>query len=96
MKKILSALMLVCTFVASPTLAVERTINFAVPGMFCASCPFIVEAAMGEVKGVISVTADTETRTALVVYDDEITSTENIAAASESAGYEAKLVKSGS
>lgn len=96
MKKILCAFMIVCTLIASPTLAVERTINFSVSGMFCASCPFIVEAAMGEVKGVISVTANSETRTALVVYDDEITSTENIAAASASAGYEAKLVKSGS
>ena len=76
---------------ASPLFAAEQTVEFTVPGMFCASCPFIVESAMGEIEGVISVTADSETRTAVVVFDDEITTTQDIADASAFAGYEAIL-----
>jgi len=93
MKTILRAFALVGALVASPLMAAEQTVTFSVPGMYCASCPFIVEAAMGEVEGVISVTADSETRTALVVFDDEIASTEDIADASAFAGYEAALVE---
>lgn len=77
---------------AAPVFADEQTVTFSVPGMYCASCPFIVEAAMGGIDGVISVTADTDTRTALVVFDDAIASTADIAFASTSAGYEAELV----
>jgi len=81
---------------AAPVFAAEQTVTFTVPGMYCASCPFIVEAAMGGVEGVRSVTADSDTRTALVVFDDEITSFEAIEAASVAAGYEAAFLGSGS
>ncbi len=78
------AFALIGLLVAAPLFAAEQTVKFAVPGMYCASCPFIVESAMGSVDGVLSVTADSDTRTALVVFDD-------IAAASASAGYEATV-----
>ena len=81
---------------AAPALAAEQTVTFSVPGMYCASCPFIVEAAMGGVDGVVSVTADADTRTALVVFDDAITSVEDIEFASASAGYEAELASTDS
>ena len=93
MKTKLRALALLGTLLASPLMAAEQTVTFSVPGMYCASCPFIVEAAMGDVDGVISVTADSENRTALVVYDDEITTFEEIADASAFSGYEAFLVE---
>ncbi len=76
---------------AVPVFADEQTVTFSVPGMYCASCPYIVEAAMGGVEGVRSVTADSDTRTALVVFDDAIASVEGIAFASAAAGYEAEL-----
>jgi len=93
MKLKLSALALVGLFSASPLFAAEQTVQFSVPGMTCASCPFIVEAAMGEVDGVISVVADSETRTALVVFDDELTTYEAIADASSWSGYDAFLIE---
>ncbi|HHL21680.1 MAG TPA: mercuric transport protein periplasmic component [Aliiroseovarius sp.] len=80
---------------ATPAFAVERTVKFDVPGMYCASCPFIVQSAMGSVEGVLSVEADAETRTALVVYDDEITTLEAIEEASASAGYDAFPIEDG-
>lgn len=92
MKPHTSVLALIGFVAASPVFAVEQTVTFSVPGMNCASCPFIVESAMRGVEGVMQVTADSDTRTALVVFDDAITSAEDIAFASASAGYEAELV----
>lgn len=79
-----------------PAIAAERSVTFSVPGMTCASCPFIVEAAMGGVEGVVNVTADSNSLTALVVYDDAIATVDEIALASGSAGYEAKLLEADS
>ena len=56
----------------SPSVAEERSVNLSVPGMFCASCPFVVQAAIGEVDGVLSVTTDVDERTALVLYEDAV------------------------
>lgn len=81
---------------SSPVFAAEQTAKFSVPGMFCASCPFIVEAAMGKVEGVKSVMADAETRIALVVFDDAIATIEQIELASTNVGYEATLLDTGS
>jgi len=92
MKLHTSVLALIGFMAAAPAFAVEQTVTFSVPGMTCASCPFIVEAAMGDVEGVITATADFDTRTALVVFDDAITNAETIAEASTSAGYEAQLL----
>jgi mercuric ion transport protein len=58
--------------------------------------PFIVESAMSGVEGVLTVSADVDTRTALVIFDDAITNAEDIAFASTSAGYEAALLPNGS
>lgn len=74
---------------ASPVFAAEQTVTFSVPGMTCASCPYIVESAMSSVEGVLQVTADSDTRTALVVFDDEIAAIVDIELASKNAGYEA-------
>ncbi len=87
-----SVLALIGLIAAAPVFAAEQTVTFSVPGMTCASCPFIVESAMSGVDGVITVTADANTRTALVIFDDAITNAEDIAFASTSAGYQAELV----
>jgi len=87
----ISTLALVASLMAHPLLAAEQTVTFDVPGMYCASCPFIVQSAMGEVDGVISVVADSATRTATVVYEDTKTTTDDIAEASTFAGYEATV-----
>lgn len=76
-----------------PAVAGERTIEFAVPGMYCASCPYIVEAAIGDVEGVLSVQADASQRTATVVYDDDVASVAAIQQASEAAGYKATPIE---
>lgn len=92
MKLCTSVLALIGFMVAAPVFAAEQTVTFSVPGMTCASCPYIVESAMSGVDGVVTVTADANTRTALVIFDDTITNAEDIAFASTSAGYEAVLL----
>jgi len=89
-------LALIGLMAAAPVFAAEQTVKFSVPGMYCASCPFIVESAMGGVDGVKSVTADSKTRTALVVFDDAIATVAAIESASANAGYQAVPVASGS
>jgi mercuric ion binding protein len=92
MKLHTTALALIGFLAAAPVFAAEQTATFSVPGMTCASCPYIVESAMNGVDGVMQVTADASTRTALVVFDDAIASAEDIAFASAAAGYEAELM----
>ena len=87
---------LVTAIIGVPALAEQRTVNFSVPGMFCASCPYVVQAVMGDVEGVLSVTADAGQRTALVVFDDAVTGVEAIGAASTNAGYEAIVIEADS
>jgi mercuric ion binding protein len=89
MKLHTSVLALIGFMAAAPVFAAEQTVTFSVPGMTCASCPFIVESAMSGVDGVVTVIADAGTRTALVIFDDAIASAKEIALASTSAGYEA-------
>lgn len=79
---------------ASSSFAGERSVNLSVPGMFCASCPFVVEAAIGEVDGVLSVATDVEERTAHVLFDDSVATVEAITTASTNAGYEATVIAS--
>ncbi|WP_299635792.1 cation transporter [uncultured Ruegeria sp.] len=85
-------LTLVGLLTAAPVLAAEQTVTFSVSGMNCPSCPFIVESAMGSVEGVTQVTANSDTLTAEVVFDDTVASVEDIEFASAAAGYEAQLV----
>ena len=92
MKLNTSVLALIGFMAAGPVFAGEQTVTFSVPGMTCASCPFIVESAMIGVEGVVTVSADANTRTALVIFDDAITNADDIAFASTSAGYEAELL----
>jgi mercuric ion binding protein len=77
---------------ATSVFAAERSVNLSVPGMFCVSCPFIVQAAIEEVDGVKSVKANSETREALVVFDDDVTTLEEIQLASLNAGYETTVI----
>lgn len=66
----------------------ERTVTLLVPGMYCASCPYAVQAALKEVPGVRSVTTSLESKTAVVVYDDAQATIDDLTFATLSYGYE--------
>lgn len=90
MKSIVSATLL--ALFALPAFAAEQAITLSVPGMYCASCPYVVQAAIGKVGGVIAVTADVESRTADVVFDDTVATVDAIISATSNAGYPASVI----
>ena len=92
MKK-LSALVLATTVIASPLWAAIQTVNLSVPVMYCASCPFIVQGAIQELPGIQSIETDLDSRTAVVVFDDELTSIDDITFATANVGYESSVIE---
>lgn len=92
----LLALTLACGLPALPALAETRQVDLSVPGMFCASCPYIIRSAIGAVDGVDSVTADAEARTVTVIFDDAVVQLSEILDATGNAGYPATLLPEGS
>ncbi len=71
--------------------AAERTVILAVQNMTCVACPYIVQKSMSAVAGVEKVDVSFENKTATVTFDDAKTTVDAIAAASENAGYPARL-----
>jgi len=69
----------------------EKKVTFDIEKMTCAMCPITVRKAMEKVDGVASVKTDFDTRTAIVVFDPAKVNVEDIAKASENAGYPAIL-----
>ncbi|MEP0315939.1 mercury resistance system periplasmic binding protein MerP [Hyphomonas sp.] len=94
MKKTVAALTLGLALLASASaFAAEKTVKLAVPGMYCASCPFIVKTSISAVDGVLAVETTLEDRTAVVTFDDAVTSLDAITQATANAGYESSLVE---
>ncbi|MBO6950062.1 MAG: cation transporter [Rhodospirillales bacterium] len=71
--------------------AAAQTATFSIENMTCALCPVTVKKAMEGVPGVKSVTVDFDTKTAIVVFDPSITTSDAIAAASTNVGYPASV-----
>ena len=71
----------------------EQTIKLSVPGMNCASCPYMIETIISRVDGVIDVDAALEDRSATVKFEDSLTSVEVIKEATASIGYKSELFK---
>lgn len=95
MKQLFSAAAIVFAAAATPALAAERTVTFAVDNMYCAACPHIVKSSMAAVPGVSNVTVSFAAKTATVTFDDAKATTDTIAAASMNAGYPAHAKQQG-
>ncbi|MCZ6721001.1 MAG: cation transporter [Proteobacteria bacterium] len=73
--------------------AAEQSVTLSIENMTCAVCPITVTKAIEGVEGVKRVSVNFETKSASIVYDDAITSWEEVAAASTNAGYPAGKVE---
>jgi mercuric ion binding protein len=71
--------------------SIEETVTFDVDKMTCATCPIVVRKAMLRVDGVIEVSVDLESKTAEVTYDAEVTTPDDIGAASTEVGFPASI-----
>ena len=61
-------------------IAKEKQIDLLIDGMMCAkNCPSKINESLLNVNGVKSCNVDFNTKTAIIVYDDEVTDQDNIA-----------------
>lgn len=87
------------TLIASLILAVnfaaaadgDQTATFDVEKMTCATCPIAVRKAMQRVNGVKEVNVDLDSKTAIVTYDDNVTTAAEIGNASTEVGFPASV-----
>ena len=73
----------------------QQTQTFAIENMTCALCPVTVKKAMSNVSGVKSVEVNFDAKTATVEFDPAVTTIDEIASSSTSAGYPATLSSGG-
>lgn len=94
MKQILTLAVLAATVMfTSPSVAAEQTIKLSVPGMNCASCPYMVKQAISMVDGIKSVEATMDDRSATVIFDDALTTVSEIQAATSAIGYDSTVIQ---
>jgi len=79
--------------VPSAQAAESRTITLDVPGMTCGSCPITVKYSLKKVPGVISASADYDSKSATVTFDPDKTSVEALTSATANAGYPSTVRK---
>ena len=97
MKKSLTIALFAATMlVPSVSMAAEQTVKLSVPGMTCASCPYMVKDAVSMVDGVKTVEATMTDRSATVTFDNAVTSVKEIQQATAQIGYPSTLFKKGS
>jgi mercuric ion binding protein len=74
-------------------IAAEQTVRLSVPGMTCASCPYIVKQAIASVDGIRSVTATMDDLSTTVTFEDTLTSVAAIRQATADIGYPSSLIE---
>ncbi len=88
--RIFAALM-VLIFFSAQAWAEEKTVTLEVENMTCALCPYTVKTALMKVDGVFSAKVSYENHNAVVVFDDEKTSIEDLTKATAEYGYPSHL-----
>ena len=94
MKHLVTTALFATALLASGTsLAAEKTVKLSVPGMTCASCPYMVKQAVSMIDGVKSVSATMKDRSATVTFDDAVTTLDEIQRATADIGYPSSLIE---
>ena len=94
MKHLLSGAILgVAVLISSASFAAEKVVKLSVPGMNCASCPYMVKQAISAVDGIKTVEATMEDRSATVTFDDAITNVSEIQQATADIGYPSSVAQ---
>jgi len=89
MKKLLLVFAL---FLLQGAFAAERTIKLELIGMYCAMCPVTIRTALDMSDGVESVKVSRNPDKAVVIYDDAVTSPDELVKVVVDAGYDATIV----
>ena len=64
-----------------------QTITLKLQNMTCALCPITIKKALQDVKGVLQVIVDFDTKTAAITFDSNITDSDALIKATTNAGY---------
>ncbi len=72
----------------------SNEVKLSIPNMVCMSCEMRVEEAVFQVTGVSGIEFDGEAKTALISFDESVTTIDQILAACEEAGYPATVLGS--
>ena len=75
------------TALDAEVVAATHTATLDITGMTCASCSVTVKAAVNKLDGIASIEVDTDAGQAVVAYDGERVTAEQIAQAVTDAGY---------
>ncbi len=68
-----------------------KTVTLAVKNMTCRMCPITIRKSLEKVEGVISASANFDSKTATVSFDSRKTNIETLIAATTNAGYPSTL-----
>ncbi|WP_394752894.1 cation transporter [Crenothrix sp.] len=71
--------------------AAEQSVVLSIPGMDCPVCPITIKKSLQKVAGVKSVDVSYESKTAAVVFDDQLSGLPDLLKATENVGYPSKL-----
>ena len=69
----------------------KKNITLSVPDMHCDSCPKLIKISLLEIDGVVKVSASLESKTVVVNFDPQKTSTNAIINSIHEIGYTASL-----
>jgi mercuric ion binding protein len=89
MKKLF--MMLSMLLIVNTAFSKEKSVSLDVPTMTCPVCPFTVEKALNGVAGVLTVDVSFEEKLAQVTFDDVLTNTKALIAATTNAGYPSSI-----
>ncbi|HBR67777.1 MAG TPA: mercury resistance system periplasmic binding protein MerP [Rhodospirillaceae bacterium] len=70
-----------------------KTVTLDVPGMTCASCPFIVKKTLSAIDGVSEAESSFETKSATVTFDENKTNIDALLEALKNKGYPSSIAK---
>ncbi len=94
MKELLfGAVIGIAMFASTMAIAGEQTIKLSVPGMTCASCPYIVKKSISAIDGVNAVEATMDDLSATVTFEDTIANIEMIREATAGVGYPSTVIE---
>ena len=78
---------------SQPTLAAARqSVTLRVDGMFCPSCPYIVQRALKKTPGVIKASVSLRDESAVVTYDSGKTEVAALIKATTDMGYPSRVI----
>lgn len=91
MKRLFNLVIVIVLMSVVGALAAEKVINIQT-NLHCGSCKNKIEKALKKTKGVISTSADVDTKIVMVKYDDKIVDDKKIVSTISDLGYEAELI----